>query len=72
MTKETAGFIIGTLIGLLIKFVMGVVVPSLLISHGLNLIGVEVPSNTIGLFLLALWFIQIFLISFKAPLKENK
>ena len=57
MNNETVGLVIGYVLAFLFKFVFGVVVPAILISQGLVLMGVEISSNAIGFVILGLWLV---------------
>lgn len=57
MNNEMVGLVIGYVLGFLFKFVLGIVVPAILISQGLALMGVEISSNAIGFVILGLWLV---------------
>ncbi len=61
MNKDSVSKLIVISLIIIVKIVMGVVVPSFLLSYGLAFISIDVPSNVIGTFIIALWLVYIFL-----------
>lgn len=61
--NEKIGTALGFTLALIIKVIVGVVVPAMLFSHGLHLIGYDVPSNAIAFILLGIWLTHAFLIA---------
>lgn len=73
MSSEEKSILKRILIELFIIVVVriaSVVVASLLISHGLNILGFDVPSNAIGFLLFGIYFINIALTKIKSNVSK--